>query len=258
VNGIPIVLAQSSSRSIGVVDFVRTGRGRQVRVELVTPYADQVRADAALAEALGRQQQSVRNITERTVGRLKFPMKREGTEYGLGRVIADAQRSAGRADAAIMNNGGIRADLPSGPITWGMVYQVQPFQNRLQRLTVKGSVLQDALEVCVGGGDADRMPDCHIAGVEVWYDPRKPVGKRIDRVRFDNKKNLETNATYTLVVSDFMATGGSGFRPLVGAPREDIDVIDLDAFIRYLAVLRSPVEAPVEPRFHRAGPPPAR
>ncbi len=252
VNGIPIVQAQSSGRSIGVVDFVRTGGRREVRIELVTPYADQVRPDAALSEALGRQQQAVRNITERTVGRLKFPMKREGAEYGLGRLIADAQRSAGRADAAIMNNGGIRADLPAGPITWGMVYQVQPFQNRLQRLTVKGSVLQEALEQCVSG-NSDRVPDCHIGGLEVWYDDRKPVGKRVERVRFDNHQNLEKDRTYTLVVSDFMATGGSGFGMLAAAPREDLDVVDVDGLIRYLAVLRSPIEAPAAPRFHRAG-----
>jgi 5'-nucleotidase len=252
VNGIPIVEAQSSARSIGVVDFVRVGGRREVRIELVTPYADQVRADVGLTEALGRQQQAVRSITERTVGRLKFPMKREGPEYGLGRLIADAQRSAGRADAAIMNNGGIRADLTSGPVTWGMVYQVQPFQNRLQRLTVKGSVLQEALEQCVSG-NPDRVPDCHIAGVEVWYDARKPAGKRIEHVRFDNRQNLEKDRTYTLVVSDFMATGGSGFGMLISAPREDLDVIDVDALIRYLAVLRPPVEAPAAPRFHPAG-----
>jgi 5'-nucleotidase len=252
VNGIPIIEAGSSGRDIGVVDFVRSGGRRTVRAELVTPYADQVRADVELADALSRQQQAVRNITERTVGRLKFPLKREGEEYGLGRLIADAQRSAGRADAAIMNNGGIRADLPAGPVTWGQVYQVQPFQNRLLRLTVKGALLQEALEQCVAGA-ADRVPDCHIAGVEVWYDARKPAGKRIDRIRFDNKQNLAKDRTYTLVVSDFMATGGSGFGMLSAAPREDIDVIDVDALIRYLAVLREPVEAPLEPRFHRAG-----
>ena len=252
VNGIPIIEAGSNSRDIGVVDFVRSGGRRTVRAEFVTPYADQVRADAGLADALNRQQQAVRNITERTVGRLKFPLKREGEEYGLGRLIADAQRSAGRGDAAIMNNGGIRADLPSGPVTWGQVYQVQPFQNRLQRLTVKGSLLQDALEQCVAGA-ADRVPDCHIAGVEVWYDARKPAGNRIERIRFDNKQSLQKDRTYTLVVSDFMATGGSGFGMLGTAPREDIDVVDVDALIRYLSVLRSPVEAPAEPRFHRTG-----
>jgi 2',3'-cyclic-nucleotide 2'-phosphodiesterase (5'-nucleotidase family) len=248
VHGIPIVEAQSSGRSIGVVDFVRVSGRREARVQLVTPYADQVRPDVPMTEALGRQQQAVRNITERVVARLKVPLKREGDEYGLGRLIADAQRAAGRADVAIMNNGGIRADLPEGAVTFGQVYQVQPFQNRLLRLTVKGEVLQDALEQCVAG--RDHLPDCHVAGVEVWYDGRKEPGKRISSVRLSGK-DLDKGRTYTLVVSDFMATGGSGFRMLIGSPKEDLDVIDVDALTRYLGVLRAPVEAPEDARFHR-------
>ena len=256
VNGIPIVEAQSSGRAIGVVDFVRVGGRREVRIQLVTPYADQVTPDVALTQALSRQQQAVRNITERTVGRLKGPLQRAGDEYGLGRLIADAQRNAGRADVAVMNNGGIRSDLPAGPITWGHVYQVQPFQNRLQRLTVRGSVLEETLEHCVAG--SDHMPDCHISGVEVWYDGRQPAGKRISRLRFENGQSIDRNRTYTLVVSDFMSSGGSGFAMLAGSPKVDLDVIDVDAFIRYLAVLRTPVEAPADPRFHRADAPPSR
>ena len=258
VNGIPIVQAQSSGRAIGVVDFVRVAGRREVRIQLVTPYADHVRPDMALTEALGRQQQAVRNITERTVGRLKFPLKRERGEYGLGRLIADAQRRAGRGDVAIVNNGGIRSDLPAGPTTWGHVYQVQPFQNRLQRLTVKGSVLEQALEHCVAG--SDQTPDCHIAGVEVWYDGRRPAGKRITRIRFENGKAIAKDQMYALVVSDFMSGGGSGFAMLAGSPKEDLDVVDVDAFIRYLAVLRPPVEAPADVRFHRtdASSPPRR
>ena len=251
VHGIPILEAQSSARSIGIADFVRVGNRREVRLQLVTPYVDQVKPDVALNEALGRQQQAVRNITERPVGRLKYPLKHEGDEYALGRLIADAQRSAGRADVAIMNNGGIRADLPEGTITWGNVYQVQPFQNRLQRLTITGEVLLKALEQCVAA--SDHQPDCHVSGVEVWFDPSKPPGSRITRTRLDTGKNVETGHSYTLVVSDFMATGGSGFAMLVGAPREDIDVIDLDALVRYLAVLPAPIEAPPEARFHSSG-----
>src|SRR5437667_251980 len=48
VHGIPIVEAQSSGRAIGVVDFVRVRGRREVRAQLITPYADQVRADVAL------------------------------------------------------------------------------------------------------------------------------------------------------------------------------------------------------------------
>ena len=249
VHGIPIIEAQSSARAIGIVDFVRAGGRRQVRTQLVTPYADQVKADTALAAALVRQQQALRNITERVVARLKVPLKREGDEYALGRLIADAQRAAGRADVAIMNNGGIRTDLPEGVVTWGQVYQVQPFQNRLLKLTVKGNVLLDALEHCVAG--RDHLPDCHVAGVEVWYDAGKAPDQRITRTRLANGQSVDKGGTYTLVVSDFMATGGSGFKMLLGAPREDLDVLDIDALTRYLGVLRSPVEAPNDERFHR-------
>ena len=249
VHGIPIIEAQSSARSIGIVDFVRAGGRRAVRMQLLTPYADQVKPDTGLAAALVRQQQAVRNVTERVVARLKLPLKREGDEYGLGRLIADAQRAAGRADVAIMNNGGIRTDLPEGVVTWGQVYQVQPFQNRLLRLTVKGDVLLEALEHCVAG--RDHLPDCHVAGVEVWYDAAKAPGRRITRTRLANGKSVVNGGTYTLVVSDFMATGGSGFAMLAGAPREDLDVLDIDALTRCLGVLRSPVEAPTDERFHR-------
>ena len=250
VNGIPIIEAQSSARSIGVVDLVRSGGRRAVRMQLVTPYVDQVKPDVGLTELVGGQQQAVRNLTERVVARIKVPLTRDGDEYGLGRLIADAQRAAGRADVAIMNNGGIRADLPEGAINYGQVYRVQPFGNRLVRLTVKGSVLQAALEQCVAG--RDHLPDCHIAGAEVWYDARKDPGRRISRIRV-NGQDLDGGRTYTLVVNDFMSTGGSGFRMLIGAPREDLDVVDVDALTRYLGVLRTPVEAPNDARFHGAG-----
>jgi len=87
--------------------------------------------------------------------------------------------------------------------------------------------------------------------VEVWYDARKPVGKRIGRTRLENGKGIDKGKTYTLVVSDFMLTGGSGFAMLAGSPTADLDVVDLDALIRYLGVLRAPVEAPADIRFHR-------
>src|SRR5207249_17881 len=88
IQGLAIVEAQSSGRSVGIVDFVRTGGRREMRVQLVTPYADQVKPDVALTDALGHQQQAVRNLTERVVARLKIPLKRAGDEYGLGRLIA--------------------------------------------------------------------------------------------------------------------------------------------------------------------------
>jgi 2',3'-cyclic-nucleotide 2'-phosphodiesterase/3'-nucleotidase/5'-nucleotidase len=252
VNGIPIVQPGSSGRDIALVDFVRVGgTRREVRAQLVTPYADAVKPDVDLAGSLAAQLDAIKSVTGRSVGRLKVPLRREGAEYGLGRLIADAARNIGKADVGMINNGGIRAGLPEGNVTWGDIQMVQPFQNRMVRLTVKGSALLQALEHCVAGPSGD--PDCHVSGVEVWYDPDHRVGTRVTRTRLATGKEIDEGSSYTLALPDFMATGGSGYAMFVGAPGQDLNTLDLDLLIGYLGVLRTPVEAPADVRFHRAG-----
>lgn len=251
VNGIPIVQARSSGAGIAVVDFVG-GRGseRRVRARIETPYADQVRPDAALAESLRASEERIAAVTTRSVARVKIALERRGDEYGLGRLIADAQRNSATADVAIVNNGGIRADLAAGPATYGDLFRVQPFQNQLLRLLVSGTGLEEALEHAVAGPRAE----AHVSGIEVWYDPRQPAGRRITKLRFANGRGVDATRTYTLAVSDFLATGGSGYTMLGGAPAGAVGLTDLDALIQYLTVLHQPIEAPEDERVHRAGP----
>ena len=66
------------------------------------------------------------------------PIARIGTpESPLGNLFADAVRaSTPGADVAIgygAGRGGIRADLPAGPLTFGAVYDAFPFDNRVMR-----------------------------------------------------------------------------------------------------------------------------
>ena len=172
-----------------------------------------------------------------------------GDEYGLGRLIADAQRNVAKADVALVNNGGIRADLAAGLATYGDLYRVEPFQNRLMRLAVSGKVLKQALEHALTGDG----PDAHVAGIVVWYDSGKPAGRRLKQARLANGKDVDDGRTYTLAVSDFLAAGGSGYAMLLGAPSGEVGVTDLDALIQYLAVLRQPISAPDDRRFYRLG-----
>ena len=253
VNGIPIVQARSSGAGIAVVDFVRvSGAGgvrREVRARVETPFADRIRLDPALVDALRLSQLSVSTITERPVARFATELRRTGDEYGLGRLIADAQRNVAKADVALVNNGGIRADLAAGLATYGDLYRVEPFQNRLMRLAVSGKVLKQALEHALTGDG----PDAHVAGITVWYDPGNRAGRRIKRLRLANGKGVDDGRTYTLAVSDFLAAGGSGYTMLLGAPAGEVGVTDLDALIQYLAVLRQPIAAPDDRRFYQGG-----
>jgi len=249
VNGIPIVQARSSGAGIAVVDFVRLrGTKRQVRARIETPYTDQVRPDAALGDTLRVYQRAIETVRSRPVARVKVELRRTGQEYGLGRLIADAQRNVAQADVAIVNNGGIRADLAAGAVTYGDLYEVQPFQNRLVRLLATGKVLKEALEHVVAGDRAD----AHVSGLEVWYDPGKRAGRRVTKVTLADGRGVDDGRTYTVAVSDFLAAGGSGFTMLRGLPADDAGLVDLDALIRYLSELRSPVEPPADERIHRA------
>ena len=64
-------------------------------------------------------------------------------EFALGNLVIDAMLAAeidGQpADIAIHNNGGIRAGLPKGPITYGQLYAVLPFDNQLMALDLTGA-----------------------------------------------------------------------------------------------------------------------
>ena len=180
---------------------------------------------------------------------MRFALDREGPEYALGRLIADAFRTIARADVSIVNNGGIRTGLPAGAVSFGDMYQVLPFQNRLVTLRVKGAVIRQALEHAVDGA----APDAHVSGLEVWYDPRHRVGRRITKIKLANGKDLSSGATYTLAVGDFLAAGGSGYAMLKPFPVTDVGITDLDAVLRYLTILRQPVDAPRDSRFHAAG-----
>src|SRR2546426_170296 len=174
VHGIPIVQARSSGAGIAVVDFVRVrGTERQVRARIETPYADQVRPDAALADTLRPYQRDIETVRSRPVARVKVELRRSGEEYGLGRLIADAQRNVAKADVAIVNNGGIRADLAAGAVTYGDLYEVQPFQNRLVRLLAPGKVLKGAPGHVLAGDPAG----AHAPGVGVWDEPGKRAGQ---------------------------------------------------------------------------------
>src|SRR5436190_3526763 len=198
VNGIPVVQARSSGAGIAVVDFVRgPGGRREVLARVETPYTDRVSPDPELQNLIALFKVGIENLTSRAITRINVDLRRGGDEYGLGRLIADAMRNVAKADVAIVNNGGIRADLAAGTATYGDLYRVMPFQNRMLRLTVKGDVLRQALEHAVAG---DR-PDGHVSGVELWYDPKQRPGRRIGKATLADGKGIDGGRSYALAVS---------------------------------------------------------
>jgi 2',3'-cyclic-nucleotide 2'-phosphodiesterase (5'-nucleotidase family) len=145
-----------------------------------------------------------------------------------------------------MNNGGIRADVRRGVATYGSLFEVQPFANRLSKVTVRGRDLRAYLERLVA---RDRT-SVHVSGVTVDYDPSKPAGARIVSATLDGGRPIEEARVYAVILSDFLVTGGDGLGLADAAiSTTDLNIVDLDALTGYLRSLPSPVAPPTAPRL---------
>lgn len=69
------------------------------------------------------------------------------SETNLGDLCADAYRAKTGADIAIMNGGGVRANISVGDITYGNIIDVQPFGNSLCVIEATGQQILDCLEL---------------------------------------------------------------------------------------------------------------
>lgn len=251
VNGIPIVQARSSTGALGIVDLDPSRRSAPRRPMLRDVVSDAITPDPVVEPLVAQAVAAVRHIVQDTIvfSEARFP--REGDQYALGNLIADAQRAAGRGDVGVMNNGGIRAELRAGAVTYGDLHEIAPFANRLVAITVRGEALLQYLESLVGG---TRL-NVHISGVTIDYDPNAPVGNRIRRVRMADGRELLARRTYRVIMSDFIASGGDGVGLSGGTAPEELGVVDLDALIAHLRAAPAGrlilTEALSAPRFRR-------
>jgi 2',3'-cyclic-nucleotide 2'-phosphodiesterase (5'-nucleotidase family) len=252
INGIPVVQARSSGRAIDVLDIaLDTTIKVPVRHEVREMAVDTLRPVAVIDSIVQRAVARVAPIVNRHIATIPTTLARQGDQYPLGNLIADAQRWAGRGDVAIMNNGGIRTDLRAGEATYGSLFEIQPFGNVLYSLRMTGAQLRGLLEAMVGKSGIND----HVSGLTIKYDPSKPKGARLVSVTMADGSSLSDTKTYDVVVNDFLATGGEGYdagrRATASRP---LNIFDLDALIDYLRALPTPIVAPAEVRIAAVSP----
>ncbi len=251
VNGITIVQARSSGTAVGVADLVQALNGtREWRVSVETVYADGVR-DREVEAMLDTFRPAVAAIANQEVATLATPLPREGEQYPLGNLVADALRIGGRAQVGFINTTGIRAPLPAGTVTYEQVFLVHPFGNRVVRVTLTGAQLREMVEHSFRAEGRDG-PNAHVSGLTVEYDMGRTRGSRVTALRTADGRPVRAGARYTVAVPDFLAQGGSGYTMLVGAPQEDGGRVDVDNLVQYLRQLPQPVAPPTEIRMRPA------
>ena len=234
--GTPIVQARSSARAIGVIDLLLGAPAEgaaQRRPEVRLVVSDSVTPDSAIAALVASALATVEDRIMQPIVTTDAEWPREGDQYALGNLIADAQRLAGRGDIAVMNNGGIRVALRPGLIRWWDLFEVQPFANRLMVATVTGAELRPYLEGLV----ARSSVSWHVSGAILEYDPKAPARQRLRRVVFSDGTVLNDTKRYRIVLSDFLAGGGEGVTLGSASPFVDVGIVDLDALVDMLRAM---------------------
>ncbi len=120
--------------------------------------------DPELVEALRPAERQVAELQNRDLGiSLSETLGRNyESESALGSFLADSMRAMCHADVAMLNPGGLRADLKKGPLKYGAVYEVLPFDNSVATLDVTGEQLQRLLNAAYGS----RKGVFQISGLE--------------------------------------------------------------------------------------------
>jgi 5'-nucleotidase len=256
-SGTPRTVIQSLSfgRLLSVIDLAVDKRTRDVVRPATTAtnviVTRTVTPDPAVQGLVDEAVTKSAPIANRPIGSITGDIVRAAAPSGespLGNAIADSQLAAttgAGAQIALMNPGGVRADLTyasspvgegAGVVTYGEAFTVQPFGNILQTLTYTGAQLDAVLEQ-QWQPQADGSTIVRIlqpsSTLHYTQTPTNPVGDRVSDITV-NGVPVDPAATYRVTVNNFLSGGGDGFTVLTQGTDVTGGPIDLDAFTAYL------------------------
>jgi 5'-nucleotidase len=206
--------------------------------------------DPAAKVIADKYRTAVAPLANRVVGSISADITRTVTPAGenaLGDVIADgmvAYTSSAGVQLALMNPGGIRADLvyanspggeAAGQVTYGEVFTVQPFNNLVVTVTLTGAQLKEVLEQQFAGyaGQTTTKILQVSESLNYTYSASAALGSRVSNITL-NGTPIDPAASYRVSTNDFLANGGDGFTNLtVATDRTTAPGFDVDALAAY-------------------------
>jgi 5'-nucleotidase len=175
------------------------------------------------------------------------------TEQPIVNLVAQAQLEAlsgavfGSPVIGFTNPGGVRTNIAAGEVTYGELFDVQPFGNTANALTLTGAQIDDVLEQQFqlnGGPRNTQLVLGTSQGFTYTYDLDRPYGDRVldETIALDGTTLVATQP-YRVVANSFLVGGGDGFAAFTGGTDVATGPFDVDALVAYFAT-RSPVSPP--------------
>lgn len=243
-----IVQAYSYGSAFSDVDLeidLETGEIIKKEAEIVTVYQSDYTPDPAVSAIMKKYEDLVAPMKAEVVGNSATTLAKaypstadEFADNGLGNLIADGMKAAMDTDFALMNGGGVRAQLDAGEVTFGDLFSIQPFGNVLNKVNLSGADLKEVLNKQI----TPKGLDYHIAGFKYTYtwDDTAKTGQVVDIFLPDGSK-IDPSQEYSVVVNNYMY-GNASYG--IGALATGLEVgpEDLQATVDYVKTLPSPFE----------------
>ncbi|WP_296603018.1 5'-nucleotidase C-terminal domain-containing protein [Nocardioides sp.] len=185
-----------------------------------------------------------------------------GGDSPLGNLIADAQladasvvesgapgRTGAKPVIALMNPGGIRADLlenSAGDVTYGATFTVQPFNNYVVSMDLTGAQIKTLLNQQWNGANEASRKILQVAGLSYSWDLSEAAAADTDALVADSVMvdadgdpatpmvPIEDAATYRVVANNFLYGGGDGFTTFKESTNGYFGGLDVDSLVSYL------------------------
>ena len=204
---IPVNLKEVEKKPDGAVVYHVIGEDIPEDPELVRlmkPYVDKV--NSLLSKVVGQAQETFfyKGVRKR--------------ETALGNLVADSMLWYTKyleVDFALQNGGGIRTDLPKGPITQRSMHEILPFDNSVVVLTLDGVTVRSLFDfmasISSGQGGFPQVS----AGLSITLNT---LTKKYEKIMI-NGEPFNPGRTYKVATNSYLAAGGDGYRMLLGTKK---------------------------------------
>jgi 5'-nucleotidase len=245
VNEIAIIESYSYGKAFGRVDLSVAADGTLTVAQIFPPHnlcaegkgpscspgtyeEEDVRRDETMLALAKKAEAVAESIRAQDLG-ITLPdgiQRSRADASALGDLFTDLMLAAQpETDAAITNGGSLRADLPSGPLNYGGLFEAMPFDNRFALVKLTGKTLRNLFAANLTRDNGLLS----VSGLSVVATCKR--GTLDVRILRKNGKVVRDKDVLTIATSDFIASGGDGF--IGSAGLEPIAIaIDQGALIR--------------------------
>jgi 5'-nucleotidase/UDP-sugar diphosphatase len=176
-------------------------------IVLKAPDESEAGTDGPVSTLADSLEQAVGALFGDTLGFLTGSWQRSYyEESNVGNWVADIIREYTGADVAFINSGGLRRDIPAGPLTERDIRELLPFDNSVVSFWCSGHELRSILVRNARAGLSESHGILQVAGIRAVFSHELDGEIRAERILVSGSP-LDDTEVYHCGTVDFVATG---------------------------------------------------